>query len=257
MAAIYKITNLINNKVYIGRATNFLKRKNSHLCYLRKGNHSNSHLQASWDKYGEENFVFEVLEVCEKEDLGNKEYEWVTLLKSTQTEFGYNIQIVNGNETYEISDETRIKMSNSQKGRVTSEETRRKQSEARKGRVNSIETRERISNSLKGKKANHSEEQKEASRKRAIAKKGNFKPEELEKMSLKASKPIIQYTVEGEFIREFKSGLEAHKVTGINNANIAACANNKRRIAGGYKWLYKYTNKIASIIKIKLKQERE
>jgi group I intron endonuclease len=62
MAVIYRITNMINNKYYIGSAESFARREWQHKNDLKRGVHKNPHLQASWNKYGGDAFVFEVLE---------------------------------------------------------------------------------------------------------------------------------------------------------------------------------------------------
>lgn len=58
----YKIENLLNHNKYIGVTTNPTVRKNRHFNYLRNSKHFNPHLQSAFNKYGEENFCFEVLE---------------------------------------------------------------------------------------------------------------------------------------------------------------------------------------------------
>jgi group I intron endonuclease len=60
---IYKIINTISGKVYIGSTKKFSKRANSHYNSLNKKIHFNSHLQKSFNKYGKDNFVFEVIEI--------------------------------------------------------------------------------------------------------------------------------------------------------------------------------------------------
>jgi group I intron endonuclease len=57
---IYKITNLKNGKFYYGSSNNIMKRWWEHKKQLKLNNHVNVHLQAAWNKYGEENFIFEV-----------------------------------------------------------------------------------------------------------------------------------------------------------------------------------------------------
>jgi group I intron endonuclease len=62
MAVIYRITNMANNKFYIGSALSFERRSWQHKYDLKRGAHKNPRLQAAWNKYGEEMFVFEILE---------------------------------------------------------------------------------------------------------------------------------------------------------------------------------------------------
>jgi group I intron endonuclease len=62
MPVIYRITNMANDKFYIGSAESFERRRWQHVYALKRGEHKNPHLQAAWNKYGEEMFVFEVLE---------------------------------------------------------------------------------------------------------------------------------------------------------------------------------------------------
>lgn len=65
LGAIYEINNLINGKVYIGQTNgDGSDRRNSHMSRLRRGVHMNSHLQNAFNKYGEENFNFEVFCRC-------------------------------------------------------------------------------------------------------------------------------------------------------------------------------------------------
>ena len=72
MGGIYRIRNIINNKIYIGSAFNFKTREKRHFNQLRKGKHHSVLLQRAFDKYGEENFVFEIIYKAKEEEL-NKE----------------------------------------------------------------------------------------------------------------------------------------------------------------------------------------
>lgn len=68
-SGIYIITNLINKKFYLGSSMNLKKRKATHLSTLRNKKHHNKHLQNAWNKYGEKNFEFDIVEYIEDENL--------------------------------------------------------------------------------------------------------------------------------------------------------------------------------------------
>ena len=90
---IYIIKNLVNNKIYIGSTTrNFIKRWSIHKTLLRSGKHHSPRLQNSWNKHGEKNFSFEILEIIfDKKSIIDRENYYLELYKSYQKEYGYNI----------------------------------------------------------------------------------------------------------------------------------------------------------------------
>ena len=75
---IYKIRNVVNNKFYVGSTVNTEIRFKAHRRHLRKGKHQSPHMQAAWNKYGEDCFKFEVIEHVENpEDLLKAEQVWL------------------------------------------------------------------------------------------------------------------------------------------------------------------------------------
>jgi len=81
---IYKITNKTTNDFYIGSAINFKNRKWNHISSLRKNKHKNKFVQNSWNKYGEDAFIFEIIEVVDKkESLIIREQYWMNELLPT------------------------------------------------------------------------------------------------------------------------------------------------------------------------------
>jgi group I intron endonuclease len=92
MIGIYKITNLINNKLYIGKSKNLSKREKYHFYYFKSNDKkfANCHLYNSMRFYGESNFRFEVLEECEESELTDLETKYIEQYKSNNPEFGYN-----------------------------------------------------------------------------------------------------------------------------------------------------------------------
>ena len=89
---IYKITNLKNNKVYIGQSIDIKARWNNHKLELKKNTHRNSHLQNAFNKYGEEAFEFRILEETFEENLDNAEEYWIDYFDSTNPRKGYNLR---------------------------------------------------------------------------------------------------------------------------------------------------------------------
>ena len=60
-----------------------------------------------------------------------------------------------------------------------------------------------------------------------------------ERITGRPSIPIIQYSKDGEFIKEWQSAVEVKRVLGINNSHIIQCCKGKRKSAGGFVWRYK------------------
>jgi group I intron endonuclease len=77
MIGIYRIKNKINEKCYYGSSKKIEKRFKTHLNQLRNGKHINCILQNAWNKYGEDNFIFEIVEECELENLFEAEQKYI------------------------------------------------------------------------------------------------------------------------------------------------------------------------------------
>lgn len=142
-SGIYRILNCLNGHCYIGSSVNIVRRWKGHLKGLQLGKHGNQRLQRAFDKYGEENFVFEVIE--ETEDLIAREQFY---LDTSHPE--YNISPTARNCAGTIhSEENRQRMSAAQSNR--SPDTRARISAAHKGKHHSPETRQKLSAINKGK----------------------------------------------------------------------------------------------------------
>lgn len=91
MIGIYKITNNINGKCYIGQSVNIKQRWNTekHYAFTPSRPEYNYPLSCAFRKYGLENFEFEVLEECVQDELNQKECYWADFYNS-YTPYGYN-----------------------------------------------------------------------------------------------------------------------------------------------------------------------
>lgn len=144
---VYKITNTINNKVYIGQTINSLESRWK--CHLKKSSKSLL-VSRAIQKYGKENFTIEQIDSSETlDELNQKEIYWISFYQSTDVLKGYNI--MSGGRNALLTDESKLKISIKKKGQRHTEETKRQMSESRKGRIFSEETRKKISDSHKGK----------------------------------------------------------------------------------------------------------
>jgi len=110
-SGIYKITNTLNNKLYIGSSINLSSREYKHFWMLNKGIHDNEYLQKSFNKYGIDIFKFEIVEYCESNELIEKENKFINLYKSNNLNKGYNLASVNEFRRNTFNDEVKIKLS--------------------------------------------------------------------------------------------------------------------------------------------------
>lgn len=146
ISGIYKITNTITNDFYIGSSIDVNKRFLQHLNKLLNKTHRNCYLQRSYNKYGKETFIFELLYKCPKEYLIILENKCIEVFNPK-----YNLKRSENNRVVH-SEETKIKIGLAGKNRNVSEETRKRISEGKKGHTKSSETLYKIFKNSKLKK---------------------------------------------------------------------------------------------------------
>lgn len=117
---IYKITNKINNKCYIGKTIRTLeKRWKVHVIHSKRPD-DNLLFHRAIRKYGEENFLLEIIDTANNEkELNEKEKYWIEFYKSYLKENGYNL--TKGGEGGALVGEALEKMKKSKKGKKHSE----------------------------------------------------------------------------------------------------------------------------------------
>jgi len=133
---IYKITNIKNNKIYIGLTIqSALNRFSSHISEAKRMV-DKSYLNNALRKYGKESFKVEIIDAAKTiEELKKKEIYYISFYNSTNRKIGYNLSLGgDGTPGVSKSEETRNKIRQKALGRIKSEESKRKQSETlRKG----------------------------------------------------------------------------------------------------------------------------
>ena len=249
---VYKTTNLINGKIYIGQSV-----KNDPK-YLGSGDL----IVAAIKKYGKNNFIKEILEECENiNELNEKERKYIASYNSTDKNIGYNIAIGGTNGTmlnrkhseitkkkmsecsmvFIFSDENKENISKANLGRVISDETKEKMSASQKLMKHlpmSNEIKEKISESKKGKKA--SEETKQKMSIAHIGGKNHFYGKKYSNKTLSIRrKPIYQLTINGEFIQEWVGVNVAAKSLNISPSSISYVLTGKIQSTKNFKFIYK------------------
>ena len=115
---IYKITNLINNKIYIGQTTKTVEQRlNKHISEAKceiNGVRPNNYFHNALNSYGVENFKIEIIdEASNINELNEKEDYWINHFNSTDKNIGYNL--MTGGTSGKKSKETLKKISNKKK----------------------------------------------------------------------------------------------------------------------------------------------
>ena len=95
MGYIYKITNIINNKLYIGQTRKTIEERfQTHLKNAQK--HINRYLYDAMNKYGYDNFICSLIEECDDSLLDEREIYWIKFYNTTDKSNGYNMTIGGG-----------------------------------------------------------------------------------------------------------------------------------------------------------------
>lgn len=203
-AGIYKFTSP-TRRIYIGKATNLYKR---FLIYIRLKFTQQKSFFNSVNKYGLENHIFEILEYCEKDRLVEREIYWIAFYKSNANKYPqYNgLNLTDGGD------------GGATYGRLNTKWSEQQRINNRKSRL--------------GKPVNHT---KEGDLARKLGRKKYYNDNK---------KSVFQYDLNGKFIRQFDSAIDAGiylKIKAFSNIT-RACKNN--RSSYGYQWKYYYEEQI-------------
>lgn len=213
-SGIYLITNLVNGHTYLGQSSDIRIRWNRHRTSLRKGKHHSRYLQRAWNKYGEESFKFEIIELVQNlSHLGSYEISYFNYLKPE-----YNICAPGDSPSLGIrrTPEFRQKMSDCRKGSKS----------PNFGKTMSPEVKEKIRQSLLGGKMTETMKSKLSKTKQgyipyaAIA---------------SITKPVEQISLSGEVVKTWPS---ARAAVGFSYKCISSCCHNHSNTHKGFYWKF-------------------
>ena len=216
---IYQIKNLLNGKVYIGQSVDIEKRWSTHKAELKNNYHYNIHLQNAWNKYGEDNFEFSIIEECDMDELNAREIFWISKLNSCNS--GYNLTTGGGNTDSFSKSIIQFDCRGNELRRYAS--------------ISEAETATSIC---------YSQISECCSNKRKTAGGYIWQYEEgfvaipQWHFDARMFNKICQITKAGKLINTFPSAAEAKRVTGVCDTSIIRCCHGKLKTAGGYFWAF-------------------
>lgn len=259
---IYKITNLINGKIYIGQTTKTLQERFEHHVWMAL-NGSKFLLHRAIYKYGKNNFNIAIIgEAYSKDELDDKEILWIKYYNSCikfPNSNGYNMTF--GGDGFDkgiyhpkygkpVSKETRDKISKSMTGKMVGES----HPTAKPVLQFSLDGKflHEYPSATEGAKAINGGNKNITSCCRGLRNSAYgyvwiYKDDYIngKDYSVKHSKniynkkPIIQLSMSGEFIREYESLSDGARAVNGASSNINKCCIGERGSHKGYKWMYK------------------
>jgi group I intron endonuclease len=203
MGIIYKVTNIVDGKCYIGKTIQtFRKRQYKHMYYATE-DLDNTYFHNAIIKYGEENFKWEVIFECDDPLILNvMETFKIMICHSHKSEGGYNLTWGGeGSYGFKHSEETKKKMREIHKGKVLTPDHKRKIGKGNKGKTCTDETKLKMSLSQRGKNnPMYGKKLSDATKKRiGQSQKGKPKPKNRKYSTDVFERCIIKYKAGMEF----------------------------------------------------------
>lgn len=228
-AGIYAIINRNNHKIYIGSGLRLNWRWNVHRCELEKGTHGNRYLQRAFKKEPDA-FYIELIEELDnptKEVLLGREQFWMDFYQSYDHSIGYNISPkAESCQGIKRDPEFLAKVSASLKGKKFSAERleiHRNRKRPTRFRKFTPEQRAERSRLYTGRK---------------LTKEHALNISKALKANSYQARPVLQYTLNGDFVRRFDSIVKAKQHFSHAGINIGGVCAGKHRSAAGFYWRY-------------------
>lgn len=207
MGYIYKITNNVNNAVYIGQTTASLQERFYKHCWdaLNRGQ-TTCPLHNAISKYGKEHFTIEAIEECDNQLLNEREKYWISQYDTYHS--GYNATL-GGEGNLKLNEQEIVQLW--------------------KAGLNQTEIADKLSCDRH-------------TIRKYLESNGVSRPDRLDKKYGNAAKPILQINpISGEVINEFESATIAANSTNSNLSGISLVCSGRRKTHNGYIWKYKQT----------------
>lgn len=232
ICGIYKITNLINGKIYIGQSKDIYKRWKEHKTAARKKTgRANYPLYSAIKKYKIENFSFEIVEICTFEESNEKEKYWIASYNSLCEKmggYGYNLTIggqisntyvgndVQGKRVYQYD--------------LFGNYIKEYRNQHKAAKAVGLKASASICQAIKKNGTAGGYQWRFEKYKNIPPHQKNYK-----------CKKVFQYTLEGDFIRSFNSCAEATDFIGCSDTLIQLCCSNGCKTGKGFRWSYSYS----------------
>jgi group I intron endonuclease len=247
---IYSILNTITNEIYIGSAIDYIGRWASHKNLLLSNKHYNTKLQNSWNFYGKDNFIFEIVEyVSDRNNLIIREQYYLdNILFASENDnrfhqLGFNTLRKAGNSLgYKHTKETIEKMSGKNNPMYGKSVWR--------GKKHTDESKKLISDNTRGlalKEKNHFYGKQHTEQSKKKMSENNKRLSGMDNPNYgkesKNRRIVLQYDINNNFVREWSYAGEASKILGIHMQGIFSCCLGRQKIYKGFIWKYKTPNK--------------
>lgn len=207
------------------------KRRLEHLHHLRNNKHHSPKMQNSFNKHGEDAFIFEMIEEAEDTGLLQREQHWIDNLRP---EFNCS-QTAGSPLGTRHTRQSRLNMSRAHRGIRPTKEALAKRTLKQSGECHwcfgshrTTEVRRKISDSLRRHYSQHKG-----------TRAGSTVSEEMKERLREANHvPVAQYDRDGKLIKKWPGIKVAADELGLHSSNMVACLKKKQKTCGGFMWRY-------------------
>lgn len=241
MSVTYLIVNLIDNKVYVGSTKDAKQRRFQHFSALKNNKHHSHLLQRAWNKGNPEDFEFKIIE--ETDSLQEREQFYMDFYKSYDKDFGYNIMKYAYEQKLQKTKRYKIYQFTLEGEYVQSFNSSREAGSKVNCDYSGItkccnKHRLYYANYIWSYNPKITEEEVILANE-YIAQKAKERSEQTIRKNKKGRKPVLQYDLDGNFIREWSSVSEASLFYTNSPSQLHSCLIGKHKHSKGFIWKFK------------------